>query len=274
MPTSCRLHVPGAYLYYELRGSGPVLMLIGHPMDSAPFAVIASLLATDHTVVTYDPRGFGQSAIDDPDQDADPDLIADDVHLVLNAVGNGPAQVFGSSGGAVTALALASRHPGSVRTIVAHEPPVAVFLPDAEEAKKGTRDVYETYRRDGIGLAWERFAAFTGLPMRPQGSGEPSDAAAQARAVTAGQRFFGHSLLPVVLYRPDVEALRNSSMRVVIGAGATSRGEFPHRTAAALSERLGAPLVEFPGGHIGFASDPQEFASVLRRTLTVALSER
>ena len=107
----------------------------------------------------------------------------------------------------------------------------------------------------------------SGLAMRPQGSGEPSDAAAQARAVTAGERFFGHSLLPVVLYRPDVKALRNSSTRVVIAAGATSKGEFPHRTAAALSERLGTPLIEFPGGHIGFASDPQEFASVLRRTL-------
>ena len=74
-------------------------------------------------------------------------------------------------------------------------------------------------------------------------------------------------MLPVVLYRPDVKALRNSSMWIVIAAGATSKGEFPYRTAAALSERLGTPLIEFPGGHVGFASDPQEFASVLRRTL-------
>ena len=274
MPTSHRLHVPGAYLYYELRGAGPVLMLIGHPMDSPPFAPIASLLATDHTVVTYDPRGFGQSAIDDPLQDAQPDLIADDVQQVLNAVGKGPAEVFGSSGGAVTALALASRHPGSVRTIVAHEPPVGIFLPDADEAEKGMRDIYETYRRDGIRAAWERFAAFTGMAMHPpQDGGKPSDAAAQAGAVATNDpsdRFFAHGLLPVVLYRPDIEALKNSSTRVVIAAGISTMGEFPHRTAAALSERLGTPLIEFPGGHAGFASDPQEFASVLRRTLTVA----
>ncbi len=270
MPTSYWLHVPGAHLYYELQGSGPVLMLIGHPMDSAPFALIASLLATDHTVVTYDPRGFGQSTIDDPHQDADPNLIADDVQQVLNAVGSGPAQVFGSSGGAVTALALASRHPGAVQTIVAHEPPLTMFLPDAKEAEKGCRDIYETYRRDGIRAAWERFAAFTGLAMRPQGGGEPSDAAAQARALATSERFFGHGLLPVVLYRPDVEALGNSSVRVVIAAGATSKGEFAHRTALALSQHLGTPLTEFPGGHGGFASDPREFASVLRRTLTTA----
>ncbi len=268
MPTQGSLEVPGARLYYEARGSGPVLMLIGHPMDSAPFAVIASLLAADHTVVTYDPRGFGRSTIDDPRQDANPDLIADDVHLVLNAVGNGPAHVFGSSGGAVTALALASRHRGSVRTIVAHEPPLAEFLPDAEEAEKGMRDIYDTYRRDGIRAAWERFAAFTGMPIGPPSGEETPDAGAQARAVATSDRFFGCSLLPVVLYRPDVDGLGSSSVRVVIAAGAASRAEFPHRTARALAERLGTPLVEFPGGHVGFLSDPEEFASVLRRTLT------
>lgn len=267
MPTSHWRDVPGARLYYELRGSGPLLMLIGHPMDSAPFATIASLLAVDRTVVTYDPRGFGQSTIVDRQQDGDPDLIADDVNFILKAVGQGPADIFGSSGGAVDALALASLHPDSVRTIIAHEPPVALLLPEAKEAEKGMREIYETYRRDGIRAAWELFGAFTGLAMRPQGGGEPPDAEARERAVASSRRFFEHSLLPVVLYRPDVEALRNSSVRVVVAAGAASKGEFPHRTAAALSERLGTSLVEFPGGHAGFVSDPQEFAEVLRRTL-------
>jgi pimeloyl-ACP methyl ester carboxylesterase len=50
-------------------------MLIGHPMDSAGFAAIAPSLAGDRTVVTYDPRGFGKSSIDDRDQDAEPDLM-------------------------------------------------------------------------------------------------------------------------------------------------------------------------------------------------------
>ena len=91
--TSHLLEVPGARLYYEVRGSGPLLMLIGHPMDSSGFAAVAPLLADDHTVVTYDPRGFGRSPIDDRDQDAEPDLLADDVRRVLEAVGGGPAQV-------------------------------------------------------------------------------------------------------------------------------------------------------------------------------------
>ena len=80
-------------------------------------------------------------------------------------------------------------------------------------------------------------------------------------------RFFGHGVLPITLYQPDFAALQAAPTRVVIAGGATSRGEFAQRTAAALAERLGTPLVEFPGGHGGFASDAQDFASVLRRTL-------
>ena len=41
--------------------------------------------------MTYDPRGFARSTIEDPDQDAEPDLLADDVRRVLEAVGDGPA---------------------------------------------------------------------------------------------------------------------------------------------------------------------------------------
>ncbi len=261
------LDVPGARLYYEVQGSGPVLMLIGHPMDSSGFAAIASLLASDHTVVTYDPRGFGKSTIEDRDQDAEPDLIADDVFGVLETVGRGPAQLFGSSGGAVTGLALAVRHPGSVQTVVAHEPPLALFLPDAGAAERGSREIYETYRTSGAEAAWERFMTFAGIEMRPPGNAPPVDSAAAARVAATSERFFGHSLLPVTLYRPDLAALRGASPQVVIGAGTASTGQYPARAAAALAERLGAPLVDFPGGHAGFISDPQPFVAVLRRTL-------
>src|SRR5687767_7046562 len=121
--------VPGARLHYEVRGSGPLVLVIGSPMTSSDFAPLADALAGDHTVVTYDPRGLGGSTIDDPAQDATPDLRADDVAALLDAVGAESADVFGSSGGAVTGLALVSRHPQRVRTLVAHEPPLLELLP-------------------------------------------------------------------------------------------------------------------------------------------------
>jgi pimeloyl-ACP methyl ester carboxylesterase len=265
-PTSHWLEVPGARLYYEVQGAGPVLMLIGHPMDSSGFAPIAPLLAGDHTVVTYDPRGFGRSTIDDRDQDAKPDLLADDVRRVLEAVGDGPAQVFGSSGGAVTGLALVARHPDHVQTLVAHEPPVALLLPDAEDARAGMQDIYDTYRNSGIGAAWQRFFTFAGIDMPPQGEGAAREAPS-ARQVATSERFFGHGRFPITFYEPDLAALQAAPTRVVVAGGTTSRGQFAQRTAAALASRLGTPLVEFPGDHGGFAGEAQGFAAVLRRTL-------
>ncbi|MFF1644665.1 alpha/beta fold hydrolase [Streptomyces sp. NPDC058240] len=52
---------------------------------------------------------------------------------IVDALGADSADVFGSSGGAVTGLALVARHPARVRTLVAHEPPVMELLPDAVE---------------------------------------------------------------------------------------------------------------------------------------------
>ena len=188
-PTSHTLNVPGACLYYEVQGSGPALMLMGHPMGASGFAAIAPLLAEDYTVVTFDPRGFARSTIDDPDQDAEPDLLADDARRVLEAVGEGPAHVFGSSGGAVTGLALVTHYPGHVQTLVAHEPPLALLLPEAEEARAGMQEIYDTYRESGDWAAWRRFSTFTGMELRPQGE----DAAPQspsAEALATSERFF------------------------------------------------------------------------------------
>ena len=261
LPSSHSLEVPGARLYYEVQGAGPVLMLVGHPMGSSGFAALVPLLAEDFTVVTYDPRGFFRSTIDDPDEDAEPDTLADDVARVLEVVGDAPAHVFGSSGGAVTGIALVARHPGHVHTLVAHEPPLALLLPEADKARAGMHDIYDTYRHSGTGAAWQRFATFTGMTMPPQGR----DTTPQTEAVS--ERFFGHGLLPIALYEPDCVALLAGATRVVVAGGTTSEGEFAQRTAAALAQRLGSSLTAFPGGHAGFASDAGPFAEVLRRTL-------
>ena len=80
-------------------------------------------------------------------------------------------------------------------------------------------------------------------------------------------RFFGHGLLPIALYQPEFSALQAAPARVTVAGGTTSEGEFAQRTVVALAERLGAPLVDFPGGHAGFVTEANKFAAVLRRTL-------
>src|SRR5204862_4730946 len=87
--------------------------------------------------------------------DPSPAVQADDVHAVIGALGVGQVEMFASSGGAVTALALVAAYPDDVTTLVAHEPPLLALLPDAqaaERARAGVRDAYEA-KGSGAGMA-------------------------------------------------------------------------------------------------------------------------
>ena len=182
--------------------------------------------------------------------------------------------MFGSSGGAVVGLALVTAHPGQVRTLVAHEPPVIELLPDREQVRAQIQDIYDTYRADGADKAMAKFMAHAGLGEAPgQEAGaprwEPSpEQLATMRAAT--EMFLAHLLRPTTHYRPDVEALRAAPARIVVAAGATSKGQLAYRSAVTLADRLGTPAVEFPGDHAGFVVLPEQCGQVLDQVLTQA----
>ena len=237
-------------------------------MDSTGFTALADELATDHTVVTYDPRGIAHSTREDTDHDITPDIMADDLARLLSALGTEPAYVFGSSGGAVTGLALVTRRPGQVRTLVAHEPPVGELLPDGDQLRARIAELREVFGTEGPAVAMKAFFELAGLepPQMPPG---PPDPAAQQAAMANMGTFFNHMISGISGYRPDLGALRNTSARVVVAAGAASEGQLAHRTAVALAERLGQSVVTFPGGHAGFMENPKAFAAVLGEVTSV-----
>ena len=76
------------------------------------------------------------------------------MHAVIEALGGGPVDIFGSSGGAVAALALVTAHPDDVVTLVAHEPPMIPVLPDAEGAERARAGVHDAYQAKGGAPAW------------------------------------------------------------------------------------------------------------------------
>ena len=122
-PKTQTLDVPGAVLRYDVReavgeSTAPVLLMIAYPMDASGFTTLAEHFR-DRTVVTYDPRGVGRSERTDGAAVSRPDLHADDLHRLISELGDGPVDIFASSGGAVNALALVPRHPEQVRTLVA-----------------------------------------------------------------------------------------------------------------------------------------------------------
>src|SRR5437879_5531123 len=139
--TTHKLETTEADIVYDVHGplptagGRPPLFMIGQPMDASGFGTLASLFP-DRAVITYDPRGLGRSTRKDGRVDNTPTLQADDVHAVIEALGAGPVEMFASSGGAVTALALVAAHPDAVTTLVAHEPPLIPVLPDAAAAER------------------------------------------------------------------------------------------------------------------------------------------
>jgi pimeloyl-ACP methyl ester carboxylesterase len=267
------IKVPGGTLYYELRGAGPVLLLIpGGPMDAGGFAPLAERLADRYTVVTYDCRGNSRSSHEGAPEELTVGLHADDADRLLEVVGAERAYVLGSSGGAIYGLDLVARYPGRVATLVAHEPPVSSLLSDADRWRAFNEEIGATYRRDGAFAAMAKFGAGTGL------GGGPSEQPTTPEAIEAAARmmgnlelFMGH-LIPVVgNHTPDVAALRASSTRIVVGVGeASTPAQLPHRTAHVLAEALGRAPVTFPGDHGGFSSNPEAFAARLQDVLSGA----
>jgi pimeloyl-ACP methyl ester carboxylesterase len=265
------LNVPGANLYYEVRGSGPALLMMpGGPHDATAFRTIAGQLAPHYTVVTYDPRGLSRSKLDGPlDEARIVEVFADDVHRLLTAVTNEKADVFASSGGAVIALELAARHPEQLNTVVSHEPPSPTLMPDPAHVRATMEEVTTAYRTRGIGPAVQIFSDLirSGPPPAPEGEPTPEMLADQARMQGNMDLFFGPYVLAIARYEPDYTALKAVSCRVVAGVGDESRGELAHDGGLGLAERLGTQAVVFPGDRVGFGSHPIEFAAKLREVL-------
>ena len=283
-PETHTLNAPGAVLTYDVRrndaSTQPVLLLVGSPMGATGFSTLAGHF-TDRTVVTYDPRGAERSKRTDGALRTTTEEQADDLHRLILALDTGPVDIFGSSGGAVNALALVASHPEQVRTLVAHEPPSASALPDREEALAACDAIHETYLREGFGPAMAKFIAFVSLegpiPAGFAGQPGPNPANYGLPAEDDGSRdhpLLGLNMLDTPGYQHDFDALRAAPSRVVIGVGAESAKMIAGRAAIAVAERLGTVPVTFSGGHDGFVGGefggmgkPDDFAATLREVL-------
>jgi pimeloyl-ACP methyl ester carboxylesterase len=286
MTTMQMLETAEAEIAYDVRGplptadGRPPLFMIGQPMDASGFGTLASHFA-DRTVVTYDPRGLGRSIRRDGRVDHSPSVQAHDVHAVIEALGAGPVEMFASSGGAVTALALVAAYPDDVVTLVAHEPPLIPVLPDAEAAERARAGVHEAYEAKGSSAGMAAFMAMTSWrgeftdeyfaqpPADPVAFGMPTEDDGSRDDPLLSDRSWA-----VSSYRPDVDALAAAPTRIVIAVGEESKGTFTGRTAVATAELLGQEATVFPshhggflGGEFGYAGQPEAFARKLRDVL-------
>ncbi|WP_335939641.1 alpha/beta fold hydrolase [Streptomyces sp. PTD5-9] len=277
-----RLRVAGATLYYEVRGQGPLLLLIpGGSGDAGIYDRMAARLADRWTVAAYDPRGYSRSVLDDGPAEQRVDVQSDDAYRLIDllAPDGAPAAVFGTSSSGIVALDLLARHPERLSRVVAHEPPVVELLPDPAVGRGLFAAVRESFRKHGVDAAMATMTA--GL------MGEAADRPAEdgrARAVAAPSPREAEAFrrmranLPVFLEQvlcsfsgclPDLEGLGRAAEKLVIGVGRDSRDLLTAIPGARLADRTGAGLVEFPGGHVGSVEEPDAFADRLREALTV-----
>jgi pimeloyl-ACP methyl ester carboxylesterase len=280
--TTRTLEVPGATLTYDVRpgtGDDVPLLLIGSPMGAAGFGTLAGHFP-DRTIVTFDPRGVERSVKLDPAGPVNPDIQAEDVHQIIQAVG-GPVDLFGSSGGAVTGLALVAKHPEDVRTLVAHEPPLASLLPDREHALAAVAAIRASYQQRGFGAGMAHFIAVVSHdePFTAEAAARPGPDPAMFGMPTEddGNRddaMLNEGLKNIPSYEPDFDALRAASTRILPAAGEDEPGTMANRGAHAVADRLGTEVVAFPGGHGGFlggeygqTGKPDAFAAKLREVL-------
>jgi pimeloyl-ACP methyl ester carboxylesterase len=275
-----------AEIAYDLHGpiptvdGRPPLFMIGQPMDAGGFATLASYFP-ERTVVTYDPRGLGRSIRRDGRTENSPTIQADDVHGVIEVLGAGPVEMFASSGGAVTALALVTAYPDDVSILVAHEPPIIPVLPDAEAAERSRAGIREAYEARGSGAGMAAFIAMTSWQGEfteeyfaqpapdPAAFGMPSEDDGRRDDPLLSDRSWA-----VSSYRPDTERLLAAPTRIVIAVGEESMGTFTGRTAVATAEALGQQATVFPshhggfmGGEFGYAGQPEAFARKLHAVL-------
>jgi len=266
-PVEGLLEVPGARLYYQIRGSGPVMLMIPGASGSADsFQRVTQHLAAHYTVVTYDRRGFSRSQLDgSQDYDHRLESEADDVRRLIEQLSDKPAIVFGSSSGAIIALEVLVRHPSVVRTLVAHEPPTVRLLANEQKWIDFFLEVYDLYRQSGIEPALKKF--------REQVFAE-TDREAMAHVpkneytLANAAYWFEHELRQYPAVDLDLDALAAHARQLVLTGGHDSQDQMTYQPNKVLAQKLGLDLVDLPGGHLGFVTSPAEFAKELMDALS------
>lgn len=284
--TTHKLVTTEADIVYDVHGplptadGRPPLFMIAQPMDASGFRTLASHFP-DRTVITYDPRGLGRSVRKDGRVNHRPEVQAGDIHAVIQALGAGPVEMFASSGGAVTALALVAAYPGDVTTLVAHEPPLIPVLADAQAAERALGRVRDAYQSKGRNAGMAAFIALTSWrgEFTDEYFAQPAPDPAQFGMPADDDGSRDDPLLSdrsdaIVSYRPDFRALAAAPTHILIAVGEESMGTFTGRTSVATAERLGQQATVFPSHHGGFMGaesgypgQPEAFARRLREVL-------
>ncbi|KAK5046469.1 hypothetical protein LTR84_008272 [Exophiala bonariae] len=245
----------GCTLHYWYQGSGPLLILVaGGGGNGEIWNGIVPLLARHYTVASFDRRGNLRSRL--PKEKCQPLNIpqqARDVVAIIRAMGFKKAHIHGNSGGGLIALQLASTYSDFVEHVIAHESPTTAILPDAPQKLDFNASVYDTWRQYGSDAAWKAFSTeMVGFSF--DGRDIPHE---------TGDYFFQYEYLIFGLYTPDLDRIKRNNGSIAVAKGEGSGEAFYARTVDRQAEIIGCDKLIFPGAHLAFATNPQEYGTAL-----------
>lgn len=263
------LVVPGAKLYYKVRGEGPALLVLqGGAGDADTPDALANALGASFTVITFDRRGLSRSPLSDPGQVVTIEQHATDALALLDELHADAAYVFGSSLGSLVALELVLQESARLRRVVVHDPPLFELL--TAEEQQAFRDlrsqVAEIALSQGTRPAMRHFLVSIGVNNDDREEDAEPPPSGRERARNSGF-FLSRDSRAADQYKLDLAALKAVAQKVVPAFGQSSEACFPSRCALALAQRLERVPLGFPGGHTGYVLRPRAFAERLTNVL-------
>ncbi|WP_205325484.1 alpha/beta fold hydrolase [Glycomyces sp. YM15] len=277
---------------YMRRGGGPPLLFIpGGSGHGGVLERLAAQLADAYDVVTMSSRVASPQQPGTVLGDQHPKVHAEDAAGLIESLFDEAPIVVGFSSGAVTTLELLARHPEHARFAVVHEPPLVHLLPEAARLRAELGSVRDRARAEDFAGAGAALAAlmidtnirFEAPAVRRFGTWADDYAGTAPEAPTPEllelmgrlselqPLFLEHMLVQFTGCEPDLAALEAQADRLIPAVGVDSRKDLPFQTTAALASRLGLPLTELPGGHLGSVDRPTQFGSALGSLLNESI---
>jgi pimeloyl-ACP methyl ester carboxylesterase len=247
------------HLSYDVTGDGsPVVLVHAGVADHRMWDAVVPALTERHTVIRYDLRGFGESAVP-----AGPFRETDDLCRLLDHLGREQVRLVGASWGGRVALDFTLTHPGRVHSLAMFSAPWPRYSWSADmiaydEAETAALEAGDLDAAVRINLdMWLRGLARTWDDV-PDGLAD--ELRGPLRTSLANQAVVDRNS-----HGPATGDLATVRVPTLVGAGGLDIADFRDIARRYADEIPGATLVEFPtAGHLTAMDSPDELSAVLR----------
>jgi 3-oxoadipate enol-lactonase len=263
----------GARVSYSRTGTGDVVLLIqGVGAVGDAWRPQVEALSRHYSVITFDNRGIGASAITDDDVALTIEGMADDALAILNAEGINRCHVVGHSMGGLIAAQLALVSPRRVKSLS-----LLCTFPDGKSGARLTWDTFVTGIRTRIGTRRMRRKAFLSLVLSKAGMRDPARGQLEAtmaelfaRDLADQPRIIMRQLAAMSRYNAKWRLRFLSSIRTLVVSGGADRIAKPAHGRTLADAIPGARYVEIEDAAHAV---PIESPEVINQLLTDHLME-